>query len=716
MRTVTRIHTLLGAGPPPEDAVSSLLDRLKERKMVQWALAYLAGAYGLVEVTDVMAGPFGISASAQRALIVLLAFGFLAALVLAWNHAEKGRQTATAAELLTLAVIAAGGVSASVVSYRSGDDGAQSSTPPGVESVLEGPVVAVFPFENLSAGAEGAAAVVRGIHGDILTNLSKVSGINVIARTSVTGYQRAGRTVRQIAEDFPMASAFLDGTIERVGGTIRINVWLVDALTEVEIWSQPFERVFEPESLSAVRSEIANNIADALGVTLAPAEQARLTRVATRDELAQELFMFGRDAEDRGDRADRQSWLTALDYYEQALERDSMYAEAHAARARMLHTSLLYVRGTPRTPEAFEDIRRTLERTLELDPDLAEGHRLTGEYHLWYTHDADRAAASFRRAHELDRDDPRTLRGLATMKLRAGNWEGARLDLYRAAELDPLEQQSRRLAGEVAYFMRRFDDAESHFRLAAVRFAPGYDSADPDPRFFPFIRMVYSAFIGIRLAADGDTDRALETLDDVIDRTAMTSRDVAIFLIPAPNQSVDFGLTMLGIDGLRARLGEDPDFPPLDVVPTRASLLWLSGEDPAEERRLWGMGGDRWSDDQYGGAGLRDRVFTTPQEELEVRSQVALMFARAGRTEHARLQMNRAREIAEDLINIEFRLKAEPRWAMTLVELGEYDRALDLLENMMARPSAISAGLLTVQPEWDPIREDPRFVALVGGG
>lgn len=86
------------------------------------------------------------------------------------------------------------------------------------------------------------------------------------------------------------------------------------------------------------------------------------------------------------------------------------------------------------------------------------------------------------------------------------------------------------------------------------------------------------------------------------------------------------------------------------------------------------------------------------------------------RNENALAHMNRAREIADTYLYAELALNSESRWAQTLVELSEYEQALDMLEDMMSRPPAISANLLRVQPEWDAIREHPRFQALLDAG
>ncbi len=691
--------------------MASLLDRLKERKMVQWALAYLAGAWGVVQVLETLAGPFGISDvdSTVRAVTVFLGFGFAAALVVAWNHAEKGRQRVTAVELGILAALFVFGSAASIGSYRSGGADTTANSVPRLESVLEGPVVAVLPFENLSAGAEGAAFIVDGIHREILTNLSRMSGVNTVSRTSVLAAETVGRTMREIAEGLN-ASAILEGTVQRAGSQIQIAVSLIDAVNDVQLWGESYPRAWDPESVFAVQGEIASRIAEALAVTLAPAEQSRLSRVPTRDQEALELFMLGREAEDRADRGNRDQWDVARGFYERAIEQDSLFADAHAARGMVIDKDYwMFTRGDERTPETVELVRRSAERAIELDPELAEGHLVLGNYYLKHVHDGTRAMESFLTARRLDPDNVLALTGLAGLSMHAGDWDAARADLYRASELDPMEGQSQKLLGDLELFTGRYGAADAAYRRSAARFAPEFGGGAPDPELFNRTSLVYRSLMGLYLTADGDTERAQATLNEVMETAELNTRQFSLMLTDFfPNSPADIGPTMLGIDEVRRALVEAPGFdePIWWTVMPKAWLLRVSGEDPTEERRVWGVQARL----------LSGSPMETLGTELEVRSMMALMLARAERPDEAVAELNRAREIADIVVFKSIELNVEPRWAMTLMELGEHEQALDMLEDMLSRPSGISANLLRVQPEWDPIREHPRFQALLDEG
>lgn len=682
---------------------SSLWQRLKERKVVQWSLAYLAGSWALLEAVSVLAEPFGLAVDpTTRALAVLLVWGFLGTLVLAWFHAEKGRQSVTVLELVLLGGIGIGGASSAVASYRMGELGSPVTPAASrLESVLEGPVVAVLPFENASEATEAAAFLASGIHGEILTDLSKLSGINAISRTSVASYDAVDRSLRQIAEELG-ATAIVEGTVQRAGSLVRINVSLIDAMTDVQLWGEIYERVLEPESVFAVQAEIATRIADALAVTLAPAEQSRLTQVPTRDPQAYELYLLGQEAEQRAWQGEFNLYPVALDHYRQALERDPQYAQAHAAVAGVEAAIYATLRSDDRTPEQVERVRVEAERAIELDPELAHAHVVLGRYYLYLARDPVRAKESLLRARRFDPDNVLALSGLAELSMQDGDWEAAHAYLRRGSDLDPREPEIQLSAARLAFYTRRFDEAE-----LVERRLLGFAKLSYDGEWGPGIVMaVYQNLFSVYLAADGDTDRAVDLLHEMVEFGNLTPRQITVFLNDFyPRHPAPYGAALLRVDEIRDLVENDPGFQErhwMNIV-AKAWLLRWSGEDPAEEHRIWGVWGDM----------MLERPMPEPGTQVEVHTYVAQMYARAGRSEDARAQLAMARTAADELVTIHFRMEAEPRWAMTLVELGDHDQALDMIEDMLSRPSALSVNLLKVQPEWDAIREDPRFQALL---
>jgi serine/threonine-protein kinase len=181
----------------------SLLTRLKERKLVQWAVAYLAGAWVLLQVMDVVAEPWGLSSFLLRSIQVTLVAGLFVTLVLAWYHGEQGRQRVSGMELLILAAVLFTGGTLLALIQPSEDD--QASLDPDVLEPPLGldddrPSVAALPFANRS-GVEDDRYFTDGLHDEIITRLSTVSAMRVIARTSVEEYRETPKSVRVIGEE-----------------------------------------------------------------------------------------------------------------------------------------------------------------------------------------------------------------------------------------------------------------------------------------------------------------------------------------------------------------------------------------------------------------------------------------------------------------------------------------------------------------------------------
>ena len=209
---------------------SSLLQRLKERKLVQWAVAYLAGAWVLYEVTATVGGHWHLPDVFFQGLFVVLGVGFFVALVLAWYHGEKGRQRVSGPELLMVAalLVVAGGL----VSVLPGDEEAPEAA--GLSDLarfaaldVDWPTIAVLPLANLSADEENSYFA-AGIHEELLRLLSLVRELRVISRTSVLSYAGADKGIREIAAELG-ARYIVEGSVQEDRGRVRIQVQLIDA-------------------------------------------------------------------------------------------------------------------------------------------------------------------------------------------------------------------------------------------------------------------------------------------------------------------------------------------------------------------------------------------------------------------------------------------------------------------------------------------------------
>jgi len=242
-------------------------------------------------------------------------------------------------------------------------------------AVVEGrPSVAALPFANRS-GLEEDLYFTDGIHDEILTLLSKISSLSVRGRTSVMRYRVTDKNLRQIGEELN-AHYILEGGVQRAGGTVRINLQLVEAESDEHVWAETYDRPLTVENLLDVQSEIALRVAEALKATLTPDETERIERRPTANQQAYDAYLRGM-AHFR--QLTYRSQDSAMAHLEAAIELDPEFALAHAALSRVYEEQSATFEGS----EVWT--RKALaaaERALELDSALAEGYAARGDV-LW---------------------------------------------------------------------------------------------------------------------------------------------------------------------------------------------------------------------------------------------------------------------------------------------------------------------------------------------
>jgi TolB-like protein/Flp pilus assembly protein TadD len=314
------------------------------------------------------------------------------------------------------------------------------STATAVEEVIEPrgvskgrPSIAVLPFENLSPEQENAFFA-DGMHGEVLSQLSKISSLRVISRTSVLEYRDSPKNVRQIARELEVGT-ILEGTVQRSGGAVRINVQLIEAVRDEHLWTQIYDRKLTAENVFAIQSEIATAVAMALQAALLPDEAARLNSVPTQSAAAYDHYLSGNACLYRASYSRPESWLEAIAAYEKAVTEDPEFALAWAALSRV--HMLVYHLRIDRTSARLEAGTDALERARALDPDMPEFHLAAGEYHYRSSSDLARALAEFDLAARGMPEAPELLFARALVYKRLGHWEQALETFEQARKLDP---------------------------------------------------------------------------------------------------------------------------------------------------------------------------------------------------------------------------------------------------------------------------------------
>lgn len=197
--------------------MNEFLQRLKQRKLVQWALAYGAAAFALLQGIDVVAQPFGWPESVRRGITLALVVGFFVTLVLAWYHGERGAQKLSGTELMILALLLSMG--GGFLWRFAGGSREATSAPAVPTTAIPDKSIAVLPFENLSDD-KNAAYFADGIQEEILTKLASVADFKVISRTSTAKYKSKPEDLKTVSQQLGVATV-LEGSVQKAADKVR---------------------------------------------------------------------------------------------------------------------------------------------------------------------------------------------------------------------------------------------------------------------------------------------------------------------------------------------------------------------------------------------------------------------------------------------------------------------------------------------------------------
>jgi len=446
--------------------MTEFLVRLKQRKLVQWALAYIAFAFALLQGTDVVAHQFGWPDGLQRGITLVLIMGFVVALVLAWYHGERGAQRVSSTEIVILALLLAigGGLLWRFERNAPASLASASSAANPNDVSADRKSIAVLPFVNMS-GDKDNAYFSDGVAEEILNVLARTPALHVAARTSSFSFQGKAMGIPAIARALNVRMV-LEGSVRKQGDRVRIAAQLIDAATDDEVWSQTYDR--ELKDIFAIQDEIAKSIGDALSVKLAGAPQPGKNSVGTTNIKAYDLYLRGIALwqQRRGD-----ALWQAIDLFDQSTKADPKFAQGYAGQALVYAVIGDY---SVRVPYAETLARATdaAEHALALDPSSAEAYAALGNIATFELRRAS-ADALLGRAIALRPSFATAYQWRGTLMTSSGDLAGGLGSLERASALDP---RSLIVAENHAYVLRTLGrDAEAKaLCMRILAFAPEY--------------------------------------------------------------------------------------------------------------------------------------------------------------------------------------------------------------------------------------------------
>jgi TolB-like protein/Flp pilus assembly protein TadD len=547
---------------------------------------------------------------------------------------------------------------------------------PGTATRAGGNRVAILPFEN--QGAADDAYFADGISDEIRGKLARVNGITVIASSSAEQYKGSTKTPQEIAKELG-AEYLLIGKVRwagPAGGTRRVQVApeLVDGRTGATTWQQSFDT--DVTDIFAVQSQIASQVAGALGAQLGSQEVQQLAERPTTNVAAYALYLKGKALAG----GDATTSRLAASYYEQAVALDSTFVDAWGALSEAL--SRVYFSGS-RDQVAAERAKEAMERATALDPNVPAGYIAAARYYTVVSTDTLKASAALERALQLAPNDAKVLTTAGAADLSRGQLTAAAAKLERARDLDPRSAAPLVPLQQVYFFQRRYAEAIDA-GAAAEALSP--------------TNLNLVEWQAILYLAQGDLAGARKVIRAAIDRGNPAPTVAAIFggyyelswALEDPERNLLLRLTPAAFDNDRAWWGQT-----MAIAHAQQGVLALARA--------------------YADSALpktKVLVDASPNDG-QTRAFYALMLAYAGRKAEALAEGERAMTLEQaGQINQNYDLLLLVR---TYLATGEKGKALDEIEKLLTRNFYITPAWLGIDPTFRTLKGNPRFEKMVKG-
>jgi TolB-like protein/lipoprotein NlpI len=484
----------------------SLYGELKRRNVIRVAVAYLIGSWLLVQLAGIAFPFFGLPDWSIRLLYIALALGFLPALAFAWafvitpggviRDEPVSRSSAQWIDIVTITLVLVAIVYFVVYTMWPDHDATQqqanqsavSSEHAEVEIAPAEPVytansIAVLPFVNMSDDPANEYFS-DGVSEELLNLLAQVTNLKVTSRSSAFSFKDKEFDIKTVADKLRVAHV-IEGSVRKTDDRVRITVQLIDARSDVHLWSAAFDRKLD--DIFAIQDEIARTVVERLKVTL-------LGDVPTSKPIATEAYTLYLQARHLGRQYTARALEQSNSLYESALAIEADIAGAWSGLATNYTNQAM--NGLVSFKEGFSRARLAAEKSLEIDPDYAPAHANLGWIAYGYDNDVVQAARHYQQALYLDPTNTYIIRSVAVLLRSLDRLDDAIALGKHATSLDPLVASGHHNLG-ISYFRARQWDESIASQQIVLDLSPDYIGAN--------------YYIGAALLLNGKPQAALNT-------------------------------------------------------------------------------------------------------------------------------------------------------------------------------------------------------------
>ena len=697
----------------------SFFAEVKRRNVIRVAGLYLVAAWLITQVSATLLPAFEAPPWVLRAIVMLLAIGFVPTLIFSWIYEltpegikrdadvpleqSIGHVTARRIDFAIIAVLLLAlvyfaidkfvlapqrGAPPTVVAtsdQKHLDAASAVAAAPAAASAIPEKSIAVLPFDNLSDDKSNAYFA-EGMQDEILTRLAKVGALKVISRTSTMQYAGKPGNLSEIARQLGVMN-IVEGSVQKAANRVRINVQLIRADGDKHLWAETYDRTLD--DIFGVQGEVAGAIADKLGATLSSGARAEVTAVPTRNAAAYDAYLRGVALFREG--SDNSTFIASTRAFEEAVKADPDFALAWALLAR--NGAILIFFGGDATAARREATLHALETAERLQPDALETQAARAYYVYRVQRDYDDARRRFEELHRRWPNDAEILETLSYVLSRQGRLPEAMARLDDAILLDPLNLRLHKFRALEAICDRRFDDALKV--LARVQ------SIAPE-------HAVARHLEGQVYLAQGDLARAAPLLNHP---PKNVSEDEGAYVALARQQR-DYAPAIAALQELLQRPGADDAV--VDTIGTRLDL--------ADLQRLAGDRAGALGDYREVRSALLAQLEGQP-DNTSLLLELAAAEAGLGNETAALSAIDRAIQLVPESRDT----MAGPTYlesrARLLARFGHKDESIAMLQHLLAVPyigvtalGALTPADLRLDPDFDKLRDDARFQALANPG